>query len=239
MTSHPRARAHVDADGVRVHAGPGLRRVVRGMVGTAALVVTATAVLLVAIRRYPGPAAPEAVAPPMASPPAGTRDMVAPPAPAAPAGTPERPRATPRVVRHASAPTSDPSPDATLPELSARDVIPWLRAQGETTGIAVFPPPGTEPPKAGIIVPDDFPLPEGYVRHHQVTDEGKELPPILMFHPDYELRDAEGRPVAMPADRVVPPEMAPPGLPIRMLDLASPTTPTAFQEGRPGARPSR
>jgi hypothetical protein len=86
-------------------------------------------------------------------------------------------------------------------------------------GIAAFPPPGTDPPKTGIIVPDDWTPPEGYVRHYQTTDDGEPLPPILMFHPDYDFTDADGRPVAIPPDRVVPPEMAPPGLPVEMLHV--------------------
>ena len=40
----------------------------------------------------------------------------------------------------------------------------------------------------------DYPLPEGYVRHHQVTDEGVAIEPILMFAPDFTLFDADGRP---------------------------------------------
>jgi hypothetical protein len=80
------------------------------------------------------------------------------------------------------------------------------------TGIAVFPPRGTDPPKTGIVVPDDYQLPPGYVRHYQTTDDGKQLPPILMFHPDFHPVDDRGQPIAVPADRVVPPEMAPPGL---------------------------
>jgi hypothetical protein len=87
------------------------------------------------------------------------------------------------------------------------------------TGMALFPPPGTDPPRSGILVPEDFPLPEGYVRHHQVTDDGEALPAILTFHPDYEWLDADGKPIEIPADRIVPPELAPPGLPIRMLEL--------------------
>jgi hypothetical protein len=73
--------------------------------------------------------------------------------------------------------------------------------------------------KIGIVVPEDFPLPEGFVRHYQSTDDGRALPPILMFHPDYEWVDPRGEPIAIPADRVVPPELAPPGLPIRMLEV--------------------
>jgi hypothetical protein len=95
------------------------------------------------------------------------------------------------------------------PEVNARDVIDYLRARGDHTGIAAFEPPGTDPPKPGIIVPDDFPLPEGYVRHYQADDDGNRLPAILMFHPDYEFVDESGTPVALPEDRVVPAELAP------------------------------
>ncbi len=72
---------------------------------------------------------------------------------------------------------------------------------------------------AGIAVPPDYVLPPGYVRHHQVTDEGEPLEAILMFAPDVELRDASGNLVSIPEDRIVPPEMVPPGLPIRQISL--------------------
>src|SRR5262245_10846355 len=91
-------------------------------------------------------------------------------------------------------------------------------APGEHAGMAVCPPPGTKPIKHGIVVPDDFELPEGYVRHYQTTDDGRRLPPILMFHPDFAGVDENGRPIVVPEDRIVPPELAPPGLPRRMLD---------------------
>jgi hypothetical protein len=91
-------------------------------------------------------------------------------------------------------------------------------APGEKAGLAVFPPPGTKPVRQGIVVPDDFELPEGYVRHYQTTDDGRRLPPVLMFHPDYELLDANGNPVPLPEDRIVPPDMVPKGMPIRKLD---------------------
>jgi hypothetical protein len=39
-----------------------------------------------------------------------------------------------------------------------------------------------------------------------------------MFHPDYELLDANGNPVPLPEDRIVPPDMVPKGMPIRKLD---------------------
>jgi hypothetical protein len=107
-------------------------------------------------------------------------------------------------------------------QLDAAPVIEALRAAGVEEGIAVFPPPGTDPPKAGVVVPEDVALPEGYVRHHQSTDDGQPLEPILMFHPDYEFTDEQGQPIALPADRVVPPELVPPGIPVRMLEIPPP-----------------
>lgn len=87
------------------------------------------------------------------------------------------------------------------------------------TGIEVFPPRGTKPVRSGIVVPDDFPLPEGYVRHYQVDDRGEQLPAILMVHPDYQLLDENGQPITTPGNRVVPPEYAPEGLPLELLEL--------------------
>jgi hypothetical protein len=105
------------------------------------------------------------------------------------------------------------------PEIDAREVINALGAAGETEGIAAFPPPGTNPPKSGIIVPEGFEVPEGYVKHYQTTDDGESLEPILMFSPDYEFLDPAGHPIELPDDMIVPPELAPPGLPIRMLEI--------------------
>lgn len=102
---------------------------------------------------------------------------------------------------------------------SAAELIQALRDAGETGGIAAFNPPGTSPPLKGLAVPPDFPLPPGYVRHHQWTDEGEPVEAVLMFAPDFVLRDAEGREVALPENRVVPPELAPPGLPIRPVEI--------------------
>ena len=87
------------------------------------------------------------------------------------------------------------------------------------TGLALFPPQGTKPILRGIIVPDDAELPPGYVRHYQATFDGRQLPPILMFHPDYHPVDANGEPIPLPEDRVVPPDMAPPGMAIQTLDI--------------------
>jgi hypothetical protein len=105
------------------------------------------------------------------------------------------------------------------PQVDARPVIEALNRAGVHDGIAAFPPPGTDPPKSGIIVPDGFELPEGYLRYYQVTDDGEALPPILVLHPDYQFIDAQGDPIASPPNRVVPPELAPPGLPVQMLQI--------------------
>ena len=101
------------------------------------------------------------------------------------------------------------------PEPTGAEVIEALHGLGIRSGLGAFNPPGTSPPLEGLAVPDNFNLPPGYLRHHQVTDEGVPIEPILMFSPDFTLYDANGRPIAMPANRVVPPELAPPGMPLR------------------------
>ena len=106
-----------------------------------------------------------------------------------------------------------PRPEKPRRELDAADAILALREEGVHDGIAAFGLPGSSPPKAGILVPKGFELPEGYVRHYQSTDDGEQLPAILMFHPDYEFRNERGEVVPLPEDLVVPPAMAPPGLP--------------------------
>ncbi len=112
------------------------------------------------------------------------------------------------------------SPDD--PEPTMAEVIEALRESGEHGGLAAFNPPGTSPPMIGLAVPEDFDLPEGYVRHHQVTDEGEPIEAILMFSPDFVFRDADGQPIPIPEDRIVPAELAPPGLPIRPITLPPP-----------------
>ncbi len=136
------------------------------------------------------------------------------------------------------APAPDVEPDEAMPapdpndiasyfrpgdeEPTAGELIAALREAGIHEGIAAFNPPGTSPPMEGLAVPDDFELPLGYVRHHQVTDEGEPIEPILMFSPDFEFVDAEGRLIELPVDRVVPEELAPAGLPIRRVRIPSP-----------------
>ncbi len=112
------------------------------------------------------------------------------------------------------------SPDDPEPTMS--EVIQALRDSGDHGGIAAFNPPGTSPPLQGLAVPEDFVLPPGYVRHHQVTDDGQPIEAILMFSPDHVFRDADGRPIPIPEDRVVPPQMAPPGLEIRPITIPPP-----------------
>ena len=85
--------------------------------------------------------------------------------------------------------------------------------------MALYPAPGTKPIKRGIVVPDDFELPPGYVRHYQTMDDGTQLPAILMFHPDFEWQGKNGERTALPEDRIVPANMAPPGLPPTLLEI--------------------
>jgi hypothetical protein len=214
--------ASYSGDEIRVVHDSGAGQVVRILLVAAAVIALVTALLIVLIRRAPArapmPAGDDAVvttapvAPVPSAPSAGAER----PASAGAQGEPvvravDRLRARRRAAAEAKA--------GERPELGAREVIEYLRSRGERTGIAAFEPPGTDPPKSGIIVPDDFPLPEGYVRHYQYDDDGNPLPPILMFHPDYEFVDENGTRVALPQNRVVPAELAPSGLPIRMLDL--------------------
>jgi hypothetical protein len=117
-------------------------------------------------------------------------------------------------------PNGDPSPDITdfinpgeVPTMA--EVIRRLHAAGVHGGLGAFNPPGTRPPLVGIAVAEDFALPPGYVRHHQFTDDGQRIEPILMFSPDHPLVAAAGQAAAQPQDLVVPPALAPAGLPIR------------------------
>lgn len=173
----------------------------KAIVFLAAAVALACVALLVLFGGPPAPRPPERPAP---AAPAGTERAEAPPAPDAPEpAPPPEPRA--------AAPAAEPEPE---PAGESAPLVP--------SGIGLFPPRGTDPVKVGIVVPDDYELPEGYLRHYQATDDGEELPPILLFHPDYEVKGTDGRPLPLPPDRVVPPELAPPGLPIEMLEVPEP-----------------
>jgi hypothetical protein len=113
-------------------------------------------------------------------------------------------------------------------EPTAAEVIDELHKAGIHSGIGAFNPPGTSPPLIGLAVPEDFKLPEGYVRHYQATDDGQRIEPILMYSPDFEFFDSAGRRIEIPADRVVPPGMAPPGLTTRRI-----TVPPPLPSGKP------
>ena len=201
-----------DGDGVRVSpkAGAALRFLLPGLaVAVLVLAVFVGGWLLLA------PAAPSAPVPvassEVASPAGPAPVLAARPATAAP-------------VEAAELPSDDPNDLSTYfrpgdPEPTGAEVISALHDLGIRTGLGAFDPPGTSPPLEGLAVPPDYALPEGYARHHQVTDEGVAIEPILMFAPDFVLYDADGRPVALPADRVVPPELAPPDLPIRRVRI--------------------
>jgi hypothetical protein len=221
--TNPGGRA--DRDGVEVQRGAGGLR--RAALLLAALGTLALAAALV-VGRWPAPSDPDAL-----DPSSSTRardrgeparaivgDDVADGAHGSAAASPGLPpeRATQVGGARVAAPRSmsDEALLAALRRAERRGTIE-VGEPGEETGLAAFPPPGTDPPKPGIIVPDDFELPPGYVRHHQVTDDGRQLPAILMFHPDTAPLDASGKPIA-----IVPPELAPPGLPIETLEVPEP-----------------
>lgn len=127
---------------------------------------------------------------------------------------PSLPRAAPAAAEAAP----PPAPGSRSPGREEPPPQPDARQGAAPARNAPLPRPGAKPVMRGLIVPDDFPLPPGYLRHYQATPDGEPLPPILMFHPDYQPVDASGRPVTMPDDFIVPPEMAPPGMPLRMLE---------------------
>ena len=178
-------------------------------------------------------AASEAPSAPAAAGPAAPLQAVA-TAASVPAPAPERvtlagptaPAPSGQIPRHRD-PNGDQTPDIAdyinageRPTMN--EVIARLHAAGVHTGLGAFNPPGTRPPLVGLAVPEGFALPPGYVRHYQATDDGQRIEPILMFAPDYQPTTVDGRPVALPRDRVVPPELAPPGLPIRRIVVPAP-----------------
>lgn len=215
-------------DGVRIVPVSDGRRL-RWMIAAAVVVpIVVTIVAVVLIRASPATSphadsASEIAEVANADPPHAVARRI----PTAPAASPGARAVTPRRV--AAEPVKDvaglgaspkPEPERSpTRELDAGDAILALREEGIHTGIAAFGLPGTSPPKSGIIVPEDFDLPEGYVRHYQSTDDGQQLPAILMFHPDYEFLNDRGEVVPVPDDRVVTPDMAPPGLPVQMLEV--------------------
>ena len=205
-----------DGDGVRVI--PKARTAGRSALPWA----TAVILLLAAVVAWRLLASPAAV-------PAVADDTVADIGPLKSAA-PTLPRTASRTAPQADElPNGDPNDLANYfrpgdPEPTGAELIGALHYVGIRTGIGAFNPPGTSPPLEGLAVPEDYELPEGYVRHHQSSDDGVAIEPILMFAPEFVLYDANGRPIAMPESRVVPPELAPPGLPPRRVRIPPPGT---------------
>ncbi len=218
-----------DGDGVRIVREQAPRR---PWLLIAMVVVAVVAVAIVNFARWSTPPQVAGGQSSISDPPSTARvdvaPMLAPEAEATmtPPPVPPTPPATPQ-SSPADWRTGDANDIATYvsptdPEPTAAELIQALRDSGEYGGIAAFNPPGTSPPLKGLAVPESFELPLGYVRHHQVTDAGEPLEAILMFSPDYSFRDAAGNPISIPEDRVVPPEMAPPGLPLREIEIPPP-----------------
>jgi hypothetical protein len=216
MANVARSRVRVDRDGVRTTYDPRARWLV-AIGAVASCLVGAFAILAVLLSPQPA-----ALLPPQPAVEEAIQDGAAPGSDLAAEPEEKHERRQVRAVHVVpgaapGAASAEAKTGEKEPELLARDVIPALVAAGETEGIAAFPPPGTDPIKRGIVVPDDFELPEGYARHYQTTDDGEQLAPVLMFAPNYEFVDDDGKALPLPGDGIVPPEMAPAGLPIRML----------------------
>jgi len=204
-------------DGVKIVATPGVRKSVWLIAAAMALVALAALLLL----RVGGEQLAADVTA-SAKPPKSTAAT-----PVAPTREQETKPVASRHARRIAAPTAESPPPGPARAQTAQPVEPPSREDapfsmgkpGETSGIKLFPAMGTKPTKIGIVVPDDFELPEGYVRHFQANEDGELLPAILLFHPDFEWVDDAGEPIPLPPDRVVPPELAPPGMPIEMLEV--------------------
>jgi hypothetical protein len=209
----------VDGDGVRVTHTPGVRAGVWLLLAAAVLVALALVLLLRPL--FEGERRAQVAAAP-----------TPPPRPLPAAAAAKLPAAGARLEPIRAAEESAPEPAAGADQARAERLQAYAAAAAtaaaedastrdsdEPRGIELFPPPGTNPPKSGILVPDDFELPPGYVRHYQSTDDGQQLPAILMFHPDFQLVDENGEPLPMPEDRVVPADLAPPGLAIQILEV--------------------
>jgi hypothetical protein len=225
----PRTGQYVDPDGVRSTETTGIRlrvwllALAIALVGVAMLVVVRPA--LQPVPTTPGAARQSDLARGLPAPPVTAAPLKAAAAPPRRVNQGRKPQSESRVE-----PTPAPAPPPGAEESEAvQEEAPAEAASEQTreepTGIGLFPPPGTKPIKRGIIVPEGIELPPGYVRHYQTTDDGRMLPAILMFHPDYHPVDERGVPIPLPEDRVVPPDMAPPDMPVQMLEVPQPGEP--------------
>ncbi|MFZ5442087.1 MAG: hypothetical protein ACOZQL_18920 [Myxococcota bacterium] len=142
------------------------------------------------------------------------------PAPASPPAVTQVERRTPEPRRPVRAPDFEPAPSAV--PAAAPEVVPEEEPPPTgPTGMQLYPD-NVKPVRRGLVVPEGFELPPGYMRHLQANEDGTLLPPILTFHPDYQPRDDAGRPIPMPEGRVVPPELAPPGMKLEVLAVPPP-----------------
>ncbi|MFN2426051.1 MAG: hypothetical protein ABR587_06350 [Candidatus Binatia bacterium] len=242
LKPHDGSSKKSDPDGVRIVAREGsASRRMRIFQGLALLLAAAGLGYVVTPRSVPPPRDPAN----RAGADEYQKDVTPEPAEVAaaakPAGSPNAPAAAPASTRSvtprraATVRPTEPDPDEDpgelpipmdrLKDVTAGEYIKALNDAGIYEGIGAFPPPGTSPPLEGLAVPDDYVLPEGYVRHGQATDDGQPIEPILMYSPDYVFDDANGNPVEIPEDRVVPPEHAPPGFPIRPIKIPEPREP--------------
>jgi hypothetical protein len=206
---HPAHQRRVDRDGVteirqpRTGKGPWILGLVT-VLAFGLLTLAGWLFLVPSVEDAPPPPAMRELRPSAKSEPPAA--VVARPA----ARSPSRPAAPP--------PTAPPQPPPEPERSESAPPPPSDVPSGGKSGLALFRP-GIKPIRKGIVVPENFPLPPGYVRHYQTMDDGRELPAILMFHPDYQPRDANGQPVPLPENRIVPPELVPPGLPVQMLEV--------------------
>jgi hypothetical protein len=240
-----------DADGVRiVERDPSGRRRTFAYQVLALFFVAASAGYLLMPKRVPASSkhappprgeqarASASAAPVDPSPATAQAQPVDPAANAAPAAAPNlstrslTPRRT--ASKKPGAEELDPGDPDQQPEFVGIDrnvtmgeYIQALHDAGIYEGLGAFNPPGTSPPLEGLAVPEGYEVPEGYVEHHQATDDGQPIEPILMFGDpsEFEFYGPNGERVEIPEDRVVPPEMAPPGFPIRRIEIPPPREP--------------
>src|SRR5689334_22136671 len=189
--------------------------VVRGEGPVRARVVAVCAAVLVALLGAAGWMALQAGAsgpPRPAAPKSEARAVAREPAPLQP-----EPRRVPPFTpaeRRVEAPLQEDDAEEGAGEDDEEITVDQL-PRGDGTGIDAFPRPGTKPIQRGLIVPDGYELPPGFVRHYQATDDGVQLAPILKFHPDHV-------PEGAGPDGVLPPERAPRDMPQRWLELPAP-----------------
>jgi len=145
-------------DALRVTRAGGVRRDVWALVVLAAGIVLGLFVLRSGARPSATPA-PDATA---AAAPEGPAVAGAPTPDAAAAVPSTMPRSRGAKLRalRALGVTPERGPDGKR-HLDAAPVIDALNRAGVHDGIAAFPPPGTDPPKAGVIVPDKKPKQSG------------------------------------------------------------------------------